>query len=276
MHLFSLLHTMTAYANRWGGPRYRTEEFAKFLHKHLYNVQEEQLRMREKVNLCLSIDALLSSRHVPVYVSSIQIDSSESQTWFILDELGYQAQFHEGTEILLYKDDLLVYEKIENIKPGDRRVINFELVEEFNNDKLHHHSKFSENFLSITCNSEAEIEMTLCDALTSMMIIKRPHLTALEVIKIEQFDNKNIQELYLIDVVDVWKSTTEPKFNIEIMPFSYSLHKNRALSDKSENRYYKSRQSTQAKRYLEKMRSKVFNMKKDNVKVELELKHVED
>lgn len=276
MLLLSLLHTMTVYANRWGGPRYRTEEFAKFLHKHLYNTQEDQLKRLEKVNLSLSIDALLSSRHTPVYVSSIQADSSTFQTWIILDELGYHAQFHEGTEILLYKNDSLIYEKIENIKPGDRRVINFELVEEFKNDKLHHHSKFSENFLSITCRSETETEMTLCDALTSMMIVKRPHLTALDIVKVDQFDNKNLQEIYLIDIIDVWKSAKESKFNIEVMPFSYSLHKNRALSDKSENRYYKSRQSTVGKRYLEKMRSKVFSIKKDKVKIALELKHVED
>lgn len=276
MHFRNLLHTMTVYANRWGGPRYRTEELAKFLHKHLYNSQEEQLKRLEKVNLCLSIDALLSSKHTPVYVSSIQVDSSASQTWLILDELGYQAQFHEGTEILLYKDNSLMYEKIENIKPGDQRVINFELVDAFKNDKLHHHSKFSENFLSITCNSEAEIEMILCDALTSMMIVKRPQLLTLEIKKIDQFDKNNIQEIYIIDIVDVWKSCSETKLDIEVMPFSYSLHKNKALSNKSENRYYKSRQSTIAKRYLEKMRSKVFNMKKDNVKVELELRHVKD
>jgi len=276
MQLISLLHTMTVYANRWGGPRYRTEELAKFLHKHLYNVQEEQLRRGEKVNLCLSIDAFLSSRHTPVYASSIQLDHTNSQTWMILDELGYQAQFAEGTEILLYKNDCLLYEKIENIKPGDQRVINFELVDEFKNDKLHHHSKFAENFHSITCNNETEVEMTLCDALTSMMIVKRPHLLDLKVIKLDQFDNKNVQEIYLIDVVDVWKSTTERKLNIDVMPFSYSLHKNKSLSHKSENRYYKSRRSTQAKRYLEKMRSKVFSIKQDKVNIELELKHVED
>jgi hypothetical protein len=267
---------MTVYANRWGGPRYRTEEFAKFLHKHLYNIQEEQLRKSKKVNLCLSIDALLSSRHTPVYVKSVQVDISNDQTWWILDELGYHSEFHESTEILLYKNNALIFEKIENIKAGDKRVINFELVEEFKNDKLHHHSKFSENFLSIECKSESEIEMIMCDALTSMTIVKRPERLSLEIKKVDQFNKKNIQELYLIDIVDVWKGSTRTKFNIEIMPFSYSLHKNKSMSNKSEHRYYKSRQSTIAKRYLEKMRSKVFDMKKDNVKVELELKHVKD
>jgi hypothetical protein len=267
---------MTVYANRWGGPRYRTEELVKFLHKHLYNVQEEQFKKSEKVNLCLSIDAILSSRHTPVYVKSIQINTSNNQTWLILDELGYRAKFHEGTEILLYKNDGLIFEKIENIKSGDRRAINLELVEEFNNDKLHHHSKFSENFLTIECKSESEIETTMCDALTSMTIVKRPSLTTLEIKKIDQFNKKNTQELYLVDIIDVWKGATEIKLDIEIMPFSYSLHKNKSLSNKSQNRYYKSRQSTIAKRYLAKMRSKVFSMKKDNVVVELELKHKEN
>lgn len=273
MHLLSLLHTMTVYANRWGGPRYRTEEFAKFLHKHLYNVQENQLKRNEKVNLCLSIDALLSSRHTPIYVKSVQMEIEPQKSLIITDELGYQAEFHEGTEILLYKNDRLMYEKIENVRIGDRRVINLELVDEFNNDKLHHHSKFSENFLTIKCRDCSEIEMAMCDALTSMMIVRR---TGLEMTKLDQFSNANIQELYLVDIVEIAKSIKLPKFNVEIMPFSYSLHKNRELSNKSEKRYYKSRQSTIAKRYLEKMRSKVFNMKKDNVKIELELKHVED
>lgn len=273
MHLFNLLHTMTVYANRWGGPRYRTEEFAKFLHKHLYNAQEEQLKRKEKVNLSLSIDALLSSRHTPLYVKSVKLDSNICRTWMIIDELGYGAEFHEGTEILLYKNEALVYEKIENIKIGDRRVINFELVDEFKNDKLHHHSKFTENFHSITFDSENEAQMLMCDALTSMTVVKKQHS---EILKIDQFKPSNIQELYFVEITNVFEIMPCTKFDIETMPFSYSLHKNKQLSNKSEKRYYKSRKSTIAKRYLEKMRSKVFNIKKDNVKVELELKHVED
>ena len=273
MHFLNLLHTMSVYANRWGGPRYRTEELAKFLHKHCYNVQEDQLKLNQKVNLCLAIDALISSRHTPLYVKSIQMEQELKPTWTITDELGYTAVFHEGTEILLYKNDTLVYEKIENIAIGDRRVINFELVEVFNNDKLHHHSKFAENFLTIKCKDFSEIEMAMCDALTSMIIAQR---TGLEMTKLDQFNSSNAQELYLVDVIGIVPCIPQTRLNIEVMPFSYSLHKNRSLSDKSENRYYKSRRSTVAKRYLEKMRSKVFRMKKDNVKVELELKHVED
>jgi hypothetical protein len=273
MHFLNLLHTMSIYANRWGGPRYRTEELAKFLHKHVYNVQEEQLKTNKKINICLAIDAFLNSRHKPSYLKSVQMEPELHPTWTITDELGYTAVFHEGTEILLYKNDALVYEKIENIQIGDRRVINFELVEEFNNDKLHHHSKFSENFLTIKCKDFSEIEMAMCDALTSMTIVQR---AGLEMTKLDQFNRSNDQELYLVDIIGIVKCIPQTKLNIEIMPFSYSLHKNRELSDKSEKRYYKSRQSTVAKRYLEKMRSKVFSMKKDNVKVELELKHVED
>jgi hypothetical protein len=263
---------MTVYANRWGGPRYRTEEFAKFLHKHLYNAQEEQLRKCEKVNLCLSIDALLSSRHTPVYVKYVSLNPEIVRMWAITDELGYLAEFPEGTEILLYKDRGLMYEKIENVVVGDSRAINFELVDEFKNDKLHHHSKFSENFHSIKVKDDIEAQMLMCDALTSMTIIKKK---GLEVIKIDQFDKKNDQEIYLVNIVAIGQSTKQMNIDIAIMPFSYSLHKNRSMSNKSEHRYYKSRQGTIAKRYLEKMRSKVFNIKKDKVKIELELKHKE-
>lgn len=273
MHLLNLLHTMTIYANRWGGPRYRTEEFAKFLHKHLYNVQEEQLKRKEKVNLSLSIDALLSSHHTPVYVKSVRLDPSICRTWMIIDELGYGAEFHEGTEVLLYKNDALIYEKVENIKPGDQRVINFELVDEFKNDKLHHHNKFSENFHTIAYENENDAQMLMCDALTSMTVVKKQ---LSEILKIDQFKPSNIQELYFIEITSAFEIMPCTKFDIEIMPFSYSLHKNRALSNKSNKRYYTSRQSTIAKRYLEKMRSKVFNIKKDNIKTELELKHVKD
>ncbi len=273
MHFLNLLHTMTVYANRWGGPRYRTEEFAKFLHKHLYNAQEAQLMKGEKVNLCLSIDALLSSRHIPVYVKPLMISGSSLKMYHVVDELGYSADFHSSDEILIYRDDAIMYEKVENLVPGDKRIINLELVDEFSNDKLHHHSKFSENFLTIKCKDEAEAQMTLCDALTSMTVVKKK---GLNLTKIDQFDKNNIQEIYLIDIVEISTTTDRPKVIIEIMPFSYSLHKNKALSNKSEKRYYKSRQSTVGKRYLEKMRSKVFSIKKDRVKIELELMHAKD
>lgn len=274
MHFLNLLHTMTVYANRWGGPRYRTEELAKFLHKHLYNVQEAQLKRGEKVNICLAIDALLSSRHIPIYVKPLMITGSSLKMYRVIDELGYSADFHKDDEILIYRNDAITYEKVENIVGGDKRVLNFELVEEFSNDKLHHHSKFSENFLTIKCKDEAEAQMTLCDALTSMTIVKKK---GLNLTKIDQFDKNNIQEIYLVDIVEIWWLKEErPKIVMEIMPFSYSLHKNKALSNKSEKRYYNSRQSTIGKRYLEKMRSKVFSIKKDKVKIELELTHAKD
>ena len=87
IHLTSLLHTMSPYANRWGGPRYRTEELAKFLNKHLYNIQEDQLRRAELVNMCLAYDAFLSSRHVPIYPAAI-LNVGEWHAWRIKDELG--------------------------------------------------------------------------------------------------------------------------------------------------------------------------------------------
>lgn len=270
IHILSLLHTMSVYANRWGGPNYRTEELAKFLNKHLYNVQEEQLRLGEKVNTCLSHDALLSSRHTPLYMSSIRM-SEVLNSWRIKDELGFEGIFAEGTEILIRRDEVIRFEKIENLKAGDKRVINFELVPIFNNDKLPHFLPFNENFLSIKCETSYETQMLMCDGLTAMMILKEKDNA---VTRLDQFDSKNTQEVYLVDIVDIKKIQPQQFFWAEFNPFSYKLSKNRALSDKSNHRYYKQRRSTVKNRFLEKMRSKVFNIKKDNVEIKMELKHV--
>jgi len=271
IHLTSLLHTMSVYSNRWGGPRYRTEEFAKFLNKHLYNIQEDQLRNGERVNACLAYDAFISSRHTPLYIASI-LNVGEWVAWRIKDELGFEGVFARGTEVLIHRDETIKYEKIENLKIGDRRVINFELVPEFNNDKLQHHLAFTENFLSIDCEP-GETQMLLCDGLTSMTILKE---TDSGVQRIDQFNSKNEQELYLVDITEVNEIESQQFFYIDFNPFSYSLRKNKSMSDKSKNRYYKQRQDTVGKRWLEKMRSKVFAMKKDNVEMKMELTHAKD
>jgi hypothetical protein len=262
---------MSVYANRWGGPRYRTEEFAKFLNKHLYNIQEDQLRNGELVNTCLAYDAFISSRHTPLYPASI-LNIGEWPAWRIKDELGFEGVFARGTEVLIHRDEAIKYEKIENLNVGDRRVINFELVSEFNNDKLQHHLAFTENFLSIDCEP-GETQMLLCDGLTSMTILKE---TDSGIQRTDQFDSKNEQELYLVDITEVDEIESQMFFYLEFNPFSYSLRKNKSMSDKSKNRYYKHRSNTISKRWLEKMRSKVFAMKKDNEKVELTLRRIED
>lgn len=268
IHLTSLLHTMTAYANRWGGARWRTEELAKFLNKHLYNIQEEQLRNGQRVNLCLAHDAFLSSRHLPLYPSSI-LNIGEWAAYKIKDELGFEAVFSKGTEILIHKDEIIRFEKIENLKPGDRRVINFEVVPEFDNDKMNHYNAFTDNFISIKCEPE-EIQQLMCDSLNAMMILKEQSGS---LIRIDRFDSRNEQEIHLIDIVSVEEIEPHLFFYLEFNKFSYSLRKNRELSNKSQKRYYNYRQRTVGKRWLEKMRSKVFAMKKDNTIFAMELKH---
>ena len=265
---------MSVYAHRWGGPRYRTEELAKFLNKHLYNVQEDQLRRGEKVNTCLAHDAFLSSKHTPLYLSSIKKVDSQLRNYLIFDELGFEGLFAEGTEILIHKDNSIQFEKIENINVGDNRVINFELVSEFSNDKLHHHLKFSENFLKIQCKDEYEAQTVLCDGLSAMTVLKNDNCI---INRLHQFNSNNSQEVYLVEVTGVMELTPAEQFyDVDFLPFSYSLKKNKELSDKSKNRYYKTRQKTMSKRFLEKMRSKVFRIKKDKMHFEMDLKHDKD
>lgn len=262
---------MTLYANRWGGPRYRTEELAKFLNKHLYNIQEDQLRNAQHVNLCLANDAFLSSRHTPLYPISI-LNKGKLHAWRIKDELGFEAIFNEGTKILVHKDDIIKFEKIEELKPGDRRVINLEIVPELKNDKSHHYLSFTDKFILIKCEA-TEVQNLLCDGLSAMMILREKNGS---VEKIDQFDSKNEQEIYLSDIREVEHVGLQHFFNIEFSRFSYILIKNRKLSDKSRNRYYNYRHNTLGKRWLEKMRSKVFHIKKDKVNFNMELTHVKD
>jgi hypothetical protein len=263
---------MSPYANRWGGPRYRTEELAKFLNKHLYNQQEDQLRRAEIVNMCLAHDAFVGSRHTPLYPAAI-LNLGEWTAWRIKDELGFEAVFAKGTEILVYRDEEIKFIKIEDIKPGDMRVINFERVDEFKNDKMHHHLALTENFLSIKCDTYDEIQMLLCDGITAMTILRE---TDSIVYRVDQFNSENSQEVYFVEVTEVENVENQQFFYMYINPFSYSLKKNRNLSNPSGDRVYKHRLDTTGQRWLEKMRSKVFAMKKDNIPVKMELKHVKD
>ena len=272
IHLTSLLHTMSPYANRWGGPRYRTEELAKFLNKHLYNQQEDQLRRAELVNMCLAYDAFVNSRHTPSYPAAI-LNMGEYLAWRIKDELGFEGIFAQGTEILVHKNEKIKFVCIEDVKPGDRRVINFEQVEEFKNDKMHHHLALTENFLSIKCDTYDEIQMLLCDGITAMTLLRETDST---VYRVDQFNSENSQEVYLVDVMEVEQVENQQFFYTYINPFSYSLKKNRNLSNASGDRVYKQRRDSKGQRWLEKMRSKVFAMKKDNIPVKMELTHVKD
>lgn len=273
IHITSLLHTMTLYANRWGGQRYRTSELAKFLNKHLYNVQEIALMMGKCVSLNLAHDAFLSSDHTPLYANSIQV-SPTKKAFKIKDELGFEAVFAEGTEILTYyvDPDYEEYNEfkwipIEKLMPRQLRVINLEKVDVLKNDKTNHHLKFTENFIAIKCEPE-ERQMLMCDGLSALMILKE---SPEGVEKIAQFDSNNIQEIYAVEIKSVEEAKSRNFFNIDFHEFSYSLSKNRELSDKSKNRYYEYRKATLTKRWLEKMRSKVFRMKKDKINFTMEL-----
>jgi len=196
----------------------------------------------------------------------------EWPAWRIKDELGFEGVFSKGTEILVYRDGRIKFVAIENLKLGDKRVVNFEYVPEFDNDKLNHHSAFTENFVSIKCEPE-EIQQLMCDGLTAMMMLKEQDGT---VKMIEKFDSKNIQEIYLIDILEAEEIEPQLFFYMTFNDFSFSLKKNKNLSSKSKNRYYNYRRNTIGKRWLEKMRSKVFCMKKDNVDIKMELKHESD
>jgi hypothetical protein len=202
---------------------------------------------------------------------------TNSRVWIVEDELGFEAMFSEGTKILIEKDGKIQFEKIENLKPGNKRIINFEKVDALKNDKLNHDNKrgsFTENFIRIENIDEYSGQIMLCDALTSMMLLKQKG-TSLE--RIDKFNNENIQEVYFIDLVRVdCVDVLYQSYNLEFSPFSYVLKKNTKLSDDSKNRYYEYRKKTAGKRFLEKMRSKAFEIKKDKIAIEMELKREEN
>ncbi len=125
--LENIIHTVSTYSNRWGGPRFNTIELYKFMNKHLSGKQDKEIANGDKVNTILISDAFLSSKHMPLYLKSLQY-KEEKETYFIKDELGFETEFPKGTEILIWNEDCKTpeYIKIENIKEGINRVINFE------------------------------------------------------------------------------------------------------------------------------------------------------
>lgn len=281
MLIWNLFHTLSLYANRWGGPRYRTTELSKFVFKHFYEHQIMRLIYNKKINANLASEAFLSANHTPYYMNSIESKGIKN-IYIIEDELGYKAHFAEGTKILIH-DPLnlgyLKYEDIKNIKSGNERIINFELVETLKNDKLHHHRKNIENFYKIKCSSEKNVQETLCDSITSMILSRSIGHNVVE--KIDKFEKNNIQQIYFITITNVEKAIVTPNANIndyeiKFMPFSYVLMKDRSLSNKSNNRYHKTISEGRSKKYLEKLRSRVFAMKKDKIDFSMELTHEED
>jgi hypothetical protein len=268
----SLLHTISPYANRWGGPRYHIVELFKFLNKYLWDHQIIRFNKKEKINCCLASEALLSANHTPKYIKYIQIKNEET-IYKITDELGYESTFPENTELLIYENDNICFKKIKDIKINDLRVINFESVEEFKNYSLHHHTKLNENFITLNCSKE-EIQTAMCEALTSMILVKNCDN---KILRILVYDKNNAQEIYLIPIVKIEKlEEKQLTIDIELSNFSYLLTKDRKNSDASRNRCYKSIKNKLAKNYLNKMRDKVFYVKKSKDHIEFELINEKD
>lgn len=269
LHILSLLHTISVYAARWGGPRYRTTEVAKYINKYCYNLQEEHLKRGKKIDTRLASEAVLSSRHTPLYIKSLQYVGNKD-SYVIIDELGLTAIFTEGTEILVEKDAELVFVKIEDLQPGDKRVVNFEYVPEFKNASLHSYNKNIKNFMTIKSRTDRETQVMLCDSITAMTLTKE--VEHLKLKKIYQFDNKlHDQELYLIDIVSVTKTKTQmPAIILETFPYSHALLRDVDKAIKTDKRYYKAKHKERGKRYLNKMREKVFEIKKSKIDIVLE------
>ncbi len=269
LHFLSLLHTISVYAARWGGPRYRTTEVAKYINKYCYNLQEEHLKRGKKIDTRLASEAVLSSRHTPLYIKSLQYVGAKD-AYLIEDELGLTAVFAEGTEILIEKDSKLVFVKIEELQPGDRRVVNFEYVREFKNASLHSYNKHIKNFITIKSRSERETQIMLCDSITAMTLTKKIEQRKLK--KLCQFDNKlHSQEIYLIDVVNVTKTSAQiPAIVLELFPYSHALIRDVDRSTKTDKRYYKAKHKERGKNYLNRMREKVFDIKKSKIDIVLE------
>ena len=268
VHPLSFLHTISVYAARWGGPRYRTTEVAKYIHKYFYNLQEDHFKQGKRVDTRLASEALLSSRHTPLYVKSMQ-SVGYRDMYAITDELGLTALFTDDTEILVEKDEELSFVKISELQPGDKRVVNFEYVKEFKNASLHSFNKHVKNFLAIKCRNAYAAQIMLCDSITAMTLTQKIDDTKLQ--KVFQFNSKlHAQELYLIDIVEVHKTGLKLQgIAIEVFPFAHALLKDVDREVKTDKRYYKAKHKDRGNKYLDKMRSKVFEIKKSKIDIVL-------
>jgi hypothetical protein len=269
----NLIHSLSTYSARYGGPRYRCIELAKYINKSLSGLQEEQLKKSEKINTILSSEAFLSSNHKPIYLKSLQHIGGEN-VYLIQDELGFMACFTEETEILLYKDGKFVYNRIDNIQVGDLRVLNLEVVPELRNNCVPKFSSFGSNFLKI---NTTESKKLMCDGINSLLVLKTEDYKSIE--SVDKLDDKNnIQEIYLLEITTVCSVGFQNGcFELEFLPFSYVLTKDANNSNSSENRYYNELNKTRPKRYLNNLRSKSFKItKEDKSKIEMELINEKD
>jgi hypothetical protein len=269
LHPLSLLHTISVYAARWGGPRYRTTEVAKYINKYCYNLQEEHFRKGKRIDTRLASEAVLSSKHTPLYIKSLQYVGNKD-AYEIVDELGLVAIFTEDTQILVERNEELSFVKINELQPGDRRVVNFEYVKDFKNASLHSYNKNIRNFITIKSNTNHETQIMLCDSITAMTLTKE--IEPLKLKKMYEFNNKlHDQEIYLIDIVSINKMPTKvPAIALELFPFSHALLRDVDRSIKTDKRYYTAKHKERGKKYLNRMREKVFRIKNSKMDIVLE------
>ena len=275
IHIESLLQTVSIYANRWGGPRFRSMELFKLLNKVLYNNQIEAIKTGTPVNMDLSSVALLSCSHSPLYPSRI-VYTGKKMMYSIEDELGFMGMFAEGTQVYCYEHGQYCWKKIEEIKPGTMRIINLESRENISNTSIHHHKKSSSDIYTMDCGSKLQAQKILGEALCTLMLFKVNKENKKEIVRVREFDKKNnSQELVFVEITKVEKFKELPSLEFVMNGFSHVLFKDKKNSDSSVD-YKKLMNKQRPKKYLNMLREKVFTLKKDVVPFEMELLKIEN
>jgi hypothetical protein len=275
VHIESLLQTVSIYANRWGGPRFRSMELFKLLNKVLHNNQIEAIKTGAPVNMGLSSVALLSCSHSPLYPSKI-VYTGDKMMYSIEDELGFKGMFAEGTQVYCYEHGQYCWKRIEEIRPGTMRIINLESRENINNTGIHHHHKSSSDMYTMDCGSEQQAQKILGEEISTLMIFRINKDNKKEVIRVREFDKKNnSQELIFVEITKVEKFKELPSLEFVMNSFSHVLFKDKKNSDSSGD-YRKLMNKQRPKKYLNMLREKVFVLKKDVVPFEMELSKIEN
>ena len=255
--LDNIIHTISTYSNRWGGPRYKTKSLFQFMNQHLSNKQNKDIDTGEKVNTILISEAFLDSNHTPLYLKSLQCHTKDVITYFIKDELGFEAEFAIGTKILVWNNSKPEYIEIENIQMGMERVVNLEFNKDLN-------ARFNQHYLFISSDQTQEV---LCEGINSNILLKKINDTTVKK-QTELNKQKNIQELCLIKIEEVRSIDVTIGFEPEFLPFSYMLKKDKTVNT---TKYSSKINELRKKKYLDKMRRNVYNIRKDKYKVKLEM-----
>lgn len=250
------LHILATYLNRWGGPRYKIIKLQNFIDRYLLDDQKTKLFKKQNINTILISEAVLTSSHKPLYLKTIKASEKKQTVYRIKDELGFTIELPEETELLMWNNSP-EYVKAKHIKTGMERVINFEILPEF-------HSDFNSHFLSVL---SSDVQSILCNGINSNVLLRKlNNNTAIK--KDELNRRKNSQEIYLVKIEEVAKLDTRDCFELEFLPFSYVFKKDK---NSNKTKYYNKINKLRAKKYIDKMRNKVFNIKKDKYKIEMEI-----